>query len=139
MRAALVSLMLLSGAVQDMRTKTIRADLLLAPGLLAVLLNLAEKGTGAVTGMLMGLLPGILLFLLSLASRQAVGRGDALTVSLLGAALGLPEVFCILMLALLGSAFFSCLLLIMHRAAKHTALPFIPFLAAAYLIRLIFL
>ncbi len=139
MRTVLLGLMLLLGSVQDLKTKTIRAELLLVPGLLAVTLDLAEKGIPAIPDILSGLIPGAFLLLLSLASREAIGRGDALTVSLLGAALGLTETLGILMLALMGSAFFCCLLLLMHRAAKHTALPFIPFLTGAYLITILFL
>ncbi len=139
MRTAVLGLMLLLGAAQDLRTRTIRAEFLLIPGLLGIIANLAEKGGPAIPGMLAGLLPGAILFLLSSLSREAVGRGDALAVSLLGASLGLTETLGVLMLALLGSAFFSCLLLLTHRAARRTALPFIPFLAAAYLITVLFL
>ena len=139
MKTAALGLMLLSGAVQDVKSKSLRADLLLIPGILAILAVLTEKGAACLPGMLTGLLPGAFLFLLSSLSREAVGRGDALAVSLLGAALGPAETVSILMLALFGSAIFCCLLLVMGRVSKHTALPFIPFLAAAYLVTVLIL
>ena len=134
---ALLGLMLFVGTAQDIRSKTIRAEPVLALGLTALLLSIVREGPQFLPGMLAGLIPGTCLFFLSKTTRGGVGSGDALVTGFLGAVLGFGQVAGILMLALLGSAVCVCILIFLRRANKGTRLPFIPFLAAAYLVTLL--
>ena len=134
---ALLAAMLLMGAVWDIRTRTIRAEPVLVFGLVVILLSIIREGPQSLPGILAGLIPGAWLFLLSKLSRGGIGSGDALVTGLLGAALGFSQVAGILLLAFAGSAVCVCILLLVGRAGRKTRLPFIPFLAVAYLLTLL--
>ena len=137
MSGAALGVMLLIGAVQDLRSKTIRAELILVPGLVSALSLICREGPDFLPGALAGLVPGACLFFLSRVSRGAIGEGDALIVGLLGFSLGIWQALGIMMLAFFGAALCVCLLLLLRRADRNTKLPFVPFLAAAYLLSLV--
>lgn len=87
-------------------------------------------------GILAGVIPGGLAFLLSLLSRGAIGGGDALLLLLLGILAGFWNTSAIAMLAVLLAAGAGLLLMASGKAGKKTELPFIPFLMTAYVLLL---
>ncbi len=135
MTRILIGLMLSVCSVQDLRCRRIHAGLMCAFGAAAVLVRLAADPsleTCAAIGL--GALPGTGLWLLSLVTHEAVGRGDALIVLLTGMGTGLSEIMSVLLLALFGIAGAGCLMLLMRHADRKSRLPFVPFLCAAYLL-----
>ena len=80
---------------------------------------------------------GSLLFL-SWITREAMGYGDALVVMACGAALGFAEAFSLFFLALFFSAFWSGILLIFRKAGRKERFPFVPFLLAGQICRMLF-
>ncbi len=122
-------------SVSDIRTRTIpgwAAPVFgLAIGILhLVLTNITALQLGA------GLLPGMILLVLSLVFHASVGIGDAFAVMACGLALGLEKEFAALSAALILCAVFCCALLILKRVKRSDCLPFLPFLASVHLIML---
>ena len=119
-------------SVTDLRRKTISIYLLVIMSMIVVLSffccdmeNIWMHIGGA------GL--GILFFIVSRLTKEAVGYGDSWLILLLGARLGIEKVLWLLFVASLGGAFVSLLYLWMHRWNRNATLPFVPFLTLAYL------
>ena len=121
---------LLAASAGDVRRKTVSLPLALIFGALAATIHFFS-GDGA--AWLAGCLPGLFLLGLAYVTRQSVGYGDGVALTVTGLFLGCSAAAAILTTALLLICPFSLILLIWKRDRKRT-LPFVPFLAAAYLI-----
>lgn len=121
---------LLAAAAADLRKKTVSLPAALLAGVAAATLHVFA-GDGA--AWLAGCLPGMFLLGLAYVTRQSIGYGDGAALIVTGLFLGFVPAVTILMTALLLSCPVSLGLLIWKRDRKRT-LPFVPFLAAAYLI-----
>lgn len=87
------------------------------------------------SGILQGLLPGVLLLLCGFISRGGVGAGDGLTLMSIGAAAGAAAAAQV-MAAALGLVFAAAAgMLLLRRADLKTQLPFMPFLLGAWILR----
>lgn len=84
-----------------------------------------------------GLLPGAFILLLSKATREQIGRGDAWELIHMGNWMGWSDCLSALGIALLGIFLVSILLLILGRAGRNTRVPFVPFLCAGAVVRLL--
>lgn len=82
--------------------------------------------------MLQGLLPGVLLMVISRATRGALGMGDALLMAALGIYLGLCEAVNVLLLALFLAAFWAAVLMVVKKKKGDYEFPFVPFLFLGY-------
>ena len=116
--------------VFDIRRREIPLLLILF-GIAAVLgINVWWIRAGIVTVAEIGiaLLPGVFFLLTSFFTREKVGYGDGLLLIILGLLLGAYRCFLILSIGLVLSAVVSLLLLLLHRAGRHSQIPFAPFL-----------
>ena len=77
-------------------------------------------------------LPGLFLLLLALLSRQAVGYGDGAILLSAGAFLDLAGSLTLLFGAMLLSALFCGMLLLLRKARGTDQIPFVPFLLGGY-------
>ena len=84
-----------------------------------------------------GLIPGAVILLLSGISREQIGRGDAWELVHMGNWLGWFHCLAALGIALFGIFLVSVFLLILGRAKRNTRLPFVPFLCAGAVIRIL--
>ena len=84
-----------------------------------------------------GLIPGVVFLLLARASREQIGKGDAWELIYMGNWLGWSHCLTALGIALFGIFLVSVLLLILGRAGRNTRIPFVPFLFAGAVIRLL--
>jgi len=84
-----------------------------------------------------GIVPGLLLLLLSRISRTSVGTGDGITVLALGLMLGLSLELTALVLGLFLSAVLCTILLLLRKVSRSSALPFLPFLFLSHAILLL--
>lgn len=75
---------------------------------------------------------GGILTLLSVGTKGSLGMGDVWVIWALGLVLENNKYLLTILLALLGSAVFSVVLVILKKAGKKTEIPFIPFLFMAY-------
>jgi leader peptidase (prepilin peptidase)/N-methyltransferase len=82
---------------------------------------------------LLGAVPGGFLTFLSFYSDK-VGRGDGLVLMILGLTENCTFSMTLICAACLGLAIFSGILMCMHRVNGKTRMPYIPFVAGAYVI-----
>lgn len=120
-------------SVSDIRTKTIPgwAAPVFGAGMIVIHIFLKDL---SFTGCLAGLIPGAVLLLLSVAFRSQIGTGDGAAVLVCGLATGFEKTFAALTAAFVFCAIFSGILLILKRIRRSDSLPFLPFLAAAYML-----
>lgn len=79
-----------------------------------------------------GVAVGVFLYLMSKATRGAVGEGDALVYLMTGVTLGFFGNIELLTLSLFFSAIVSVFLLAFRKVGKKKRIPFVPFTAIAY-------
>jgi len=76
-------------------------------------------------------IPGVFYLLMGRISGDQIGRGDGLTILVLGLFAGLPDTVLITAAAQFVCAVLAGLMLVMKRADRNTRIPFVPFLLAA--------
>ena len=91
----------------------------------------------AIKDVLIAMLPGIAVFVICFVSRQAIGAGDGIIVFITGLYFGAMETAEILLLALICSSLTGIYLMIFKKVNKKTEIPFVPFLLAGYLLKMI--
>lgn len=128
----LVGIMLCICGIKDMRTKTVPLYII---GITAVLLCIALPFAGkmVIIDIIGGIFPGLLLLIVSKVSRGQIGMGDGIVFCVTGIGLGLWLNIWLLMYSLLLAAVFGLLLMIVKRAGKRRAIPFMPFVFIAYI------
>lgn len=77
---------------------------------------------------IMGCVPGMLLIILALLTKEKVGYGDGLVLLFIGLALGFELSMYMLMLALFLNCVMCGALFALHKVGKQTPIPFVPFL-----------
>ena len=83
--------------------------------------------------LLSGVVPGLLLLVISFASHGSVGMGDGMMVCIIGIAAGLERTTGILGIAFLAAGIWAAVLLLWKKAGRKTELPFLPFLLIGYI------
>lgn len=83
---------------------------------------------------ILGILPGIILILLAIWSKEKIGIGDGLVVCIVGMAYTLETVISILGISFFLVAICSIGLLIVKKANGKTELPFLPYLFLGHLL-----
>ncbi|MBO5353756.1 MAG: prepilin peptidase [Lachnospiraceae bacterium] len=122
-------------ALVDIKEKMIPVIPVMAAGGLLMVYQLWQgKGIWEV---LAGLLPGLLLLLLSFCTRGGIGSGDGGVLCVLGTACGVQETVAVLGLAFVLEAVIAAGLLVMRRAGRKTELPFLPCVLAGYIVVLL--
>ena len=118
-------------AVCDSRKKRIPAILLIGMSVAVLVFVLCFKKTMIGAHLLGGLL-GVVFFLVSKYTKEAVGYGDSWLILLLGLYLGRFEALRVLLLASIGAAVYALFCLWKHHWKRDVTIPFAPFLAVAY-------
>lgn len=80
----------------------------------------------------MGASTGLLFFVFSFLTHEAIGKGDALLFVILGWYLGVYQLILVLFVAFTFSSIFSVVLLFMKKGNYKTSFPFVPFLYIAF-------
>lgn len=128
----LVLLFLVYCAFEDLRTMSVSALAFLAMALSELgwyLARLIRGGGADWRGLLLGMIPGLLLILLSVLSSSAIGMGDGLFFLLIGAAAGLPLTFLLTVCTFCLSAVWSLCLIVLRQVRGLPGNPqFIPLL-----------
>lgn len=121
-------------SIMDIRRRRVPVRMLVLGGILACA-ALAYKCRGGVAygDILGGMLPGILLLAVALATKKA-GYGDGIVLLFLGITAGGAKSLMLLGISLFLAAIFSIVLLMTRKAGKNTRIPYLPFLAAAWLV-----
>lgn len=117
--------------VFDIRNKEIPLALILAGLSLAAGVNIWQVFTGAESLGSVGasLLCGLFFLLLGFVTKEKVGYGDGIILVIAGLLMDSYRCFVGLCISLILSSVFAIVLLVMQRADRNSALPFVPFIA----------
>ena len=128
--------MLILLSVSDLKSHTIPVLPVLVFAAVMAAVHLTAGDLPAVR-IFTGMLPGVFLLAVSLASRSSIGTGDGIAVAACGAAIGLSSELASLTVALMLCCVYSIVLLIRKKAGRKDTLPFLPFLTAGHILVLI--
>ena len=131
-----VILMLILLSVSDLKSHTIPVLPVLVFAAVMAAVHLTAGDLPAVR-IFTGMLPGLFLLAVSLASRSSIGTGDGIAVAACGAAIGFSSELASLTAALVLCCAYSIVLLIRKKAGRKDTLPFLPFLTAGHILVLI--
>ena len=84
-----------------------------------------------------GFLFSILLFVLSILTKEAIGKGDAFAVLLCACYLPFYPVFLIFVAGLFMAGIAGIFLILVRKGNRKTEIPYLPFLTFSYLIYLV--
>lgn len=79
------------------------------------------------------MIPGAMLLLISILTKEAIGRGDVYLVCLLGLMTGFERIFAVLFISMVSCAAFGGICMLVYGKGKKDTLPYVPFLLGAYL------
>lgn len=105
-------------------------------GAVGVLYEIISKNRG-ILDVIIGVVPGIIVLLISLATREGIGKGDALIIIITGIFLGMVNNCKVLIYALFSTVILGFILLILLKKGRKYKIPFIPFILSGYLIFMI--
>ena len=125
---------LIIAAIMDVIKRRITVGVLLIGGVLGLTAGFMRVSgtTLPVALLLQGMLPGILLMLLSYTTAM-IGYGDSVIVCCMGLALGLRRCLFVLGIGLFLLSVFCIVLVTVRRVKKNSTMPFLPFLLFAFL------
>ena len=116
----------------DIKTKTVPVAAVVVVAVGALIYRLFE---GVSLGTLMaGLVPGIVVLVLSYATEEDIGLGDGLVLCMLGVFCGWRRCLAVFGMALMLSGILAVILLVCRRVGRKTELPFLPGLVLGYLL-----
>ncbi|MCM1099762.1 MAG: prepilin peptidase [Clostridium sp.] len=129
-------------ALFDRRERKIPVILPVAGGIAAILYNVYRLSQSSgqrewfLLSFVLGLFPGVLLLAVARLTGKA-GYGDGLTLLSVGMWTGYKDCFLLLCLSLLLMAVFAAGMLFMRKAGRNTKLPYLPFLAVVYAVKVL--
>lgn len=124
-------ILLLAGAVIDIRYHKIPVNLLIFGGTGAILHHLIYREMNFFI-ILGGAGAGILFLLLSKVTEEGLGYGDSWAILILGTYLGLWKLLSVLFVAFLLLSVSAMIVLCVKKMSRFVALPFMPYLLAGY-------
>jgi len=118
-------------AYSDWKSKEISTLTMILFSVSTIILTIAfgEGKVGLIVG---GGILGLLFFVISMLTKEAIGYGDSWVILLLGLYLGGIKLLWLLFFASFGAGLFSLFYLWKRHWRKHNTLPFVPFLFIAY-------
>ncbi len=117
---------------QDIRRKEIRVNFVLLFGILGIFLHMLFRML-SIGSLLLGMLVGIVLLLLGLASEGRIGTGDGVLLTVTGIYLGPERNLTLFFGALVLCGIWALGLLALRKKRRTDCIPFVPFLLAAYM------
>lgn len=132
----MVGVMLIIEGIIDLKTHTINVPLVIISGLIGSIIVLIT-GDISLIQMFLGLLEGVFIAGLSFITKEGIGYGDSIVIGTMGILLGWKINLIVLLGGIFICAITSIILLIIKRADRKKRIPFIPFLAASFLLEII--
>lgn len=124
---------LTSGAVMDIQYRSIPGWMLLIEGIMVLIYRVLFT-EGSIYIWAAGGVVGFVFLFVSRWTREGIGYADSITIFLLGIFLGIWELLAVLGTAFLLSGLTAMLCMVVKHWSRKKTMPFLPFLAAAYLI-----
>lgn len=127
----LVMVWLMFCSWQDIKSKQVNSILILGGGII-IFLSSIITGNISIENRVAGLSLGMCLLILNRITRNQIGVGDGLVISILGLSLGFKVNAFILVYSLTCSTIFSIFLLVICKVKGKSSFPFIPFILLSY-------
>lgn len=118
-------------SIEDIVKKQVHVTVVCLFGILGVLIHL-RYGNLSWQDMLMGAGIGVVLYIVSILSREKIGKGDALIVGAMGVYLGFWPTMAVLWVASFFVAVIGVVFMIWGDKSKNYEMAFVPFLLVAY-------
>lgn len=130
-----VTIWLLGISVMDFRSRRVSVWLLAIGGGLTAAVLICQYGNEGIElyGLLKGMLPGLVLLVVSVTTKKA-GYGDGIVVLFLGMISGGAKSLVLFGVSLFLISIWSVILLILKKVGRNTQIPYLPFLAVAWLL-----
>lgn len=120
--------------IMDIKHKTISKVWLALFFMAGIILNIYKRQP---LFMVTGIIPGIVLYILTLLTKGRIGRGDAATVLVLGLYLGMWGGFTVLLLGSALTSLWGLFMLLAKRRSMKKEVAFTPFILAGLLIYIV--
>ena len=123
-------------AVMDIKRRQVHLGFLLS-GIIWVILSVICERTVSTGEIIAGILAGAFFLLISKLTKESFGYGDSILIVIMGAFLGFWSLMSVLFMAFFMAGLFSVIMLLKTKFHKKSKFPFIPFLMAAEMLRLL--
>lgn len=137
MKVAMLFIFLIIGTIFDIKSRTMPAVIFIISGAAGIIAYIAS-GTylsGDIVDELFGVILGAVFIGIALISGGKLGMGDALAILIIGIYMGGSGSALAVLYAMMMTALFSIVLLVIRRGKRDTELPFMPFLFAGCLLQ----
>lgn len=127
-----LALLLIIYTIQDLRYKKIQ----LLYGIIAIpfiFLGIILLDNKEITSRIFGLITGVIFYLFSVLSKEQLGKGDAILLTITGLSLGVWDNLCFIFISLLFTAIYSIIRIIIKGFRKKESIPLMPFLLLGYI------
>lgn len=129
----LVGVLLTVCAIEDLRTRKIPVWLPIGALVLGVILRVVE-GTLLSWDCALGVLVGILFMVLAILSRQQMGLGDGLVLTICGLCIGWERLISLVFCAMLLFLVVGVMRMMCRKLKSRKQVPFIPFLWVVFMV-----
>lgn len=119
----------------DLKGKCINICICLIFGIIAMVYK-CIFGNSNILSLLQAVMPGIFIMLVSIISKESIGKGDAIVISTIGLYLGGINTIIILFNGLIASCLSGILCIIFMKKEKGYRLPFVPFVTLAFILQI---
>ena len=121
----------------DVRDRNIRLMEVAVFGIIGVVLHIIYH-SHSIESVLGGMAIGGAMYIVSILTKEKIGKGDAAVVGVIGIFLGFTDTLVLLWLSSVLAAIFGCVYIKVKKLSKDTELPFVPFMLTGYLAMLVF-
>ena len=122
-------------SIQDIRKKEIFFFVTMAAGIIGIIYSLT--GGTRLSALIMAFIPALILVMLSILTKDQIGMGDAIIVFAIGCWCDIYYVAFVLLVAFVFVSAVGIVLFI--KGMRNTEIPFVPFIFAGCLLRMIFI
>ncbi len=123
-------------SAEDIKRKTVPVIPIMGWGIFAIVLHLIS-GKNDIISMAVGMIPGAIAYVLSVLTKEKIGKGDAVLLIVTGLYMGFWENVFMLWVGLIFAAIGGIVAIVMFKRKRGDELPFVPFLFAGYLVILV--
>lgn len=117
--------------VFDIKKKKIPVYMLIILAAAGIISNLTV-GEFNIEKRIIAMLPGIIMIMVSMVTKQQIGYGDGLIILLMGLYINIDDILSIVLSAFLVSSVFAIILMTVFKKKKNFEMAFSPFLLIGY-------
>lgn len=134
----IILLFLAIGVIWDLKKKAVPGSYLCAFGIVAIIAFIFDVTNGKnLLDSVWGLIPGFIVVMLSILTKEQVGLGDGMILLCVGGLQSIRDTIYMIFIALIIVTVVAIFLLIIRRVGRKATIPFVPFLFLGQLIMII--